>query len=999
MYRVFNTAIIIFLFTVSGTAQNYFQQELKYLIDVSLDVQKNSLEGDISIEYKNNSPNTLNYIIFHLWPNAYKSSETALGKQQLEMNNQIIYNNYYDLGYIDSLDFYVDKKKADFLFHEYHSDICTVFLKNPLLPNKSITIETPFFVKIPDSRISRLGHDAKAYQISQWYPKPAVYDMEGWHAMPYLDMGEFYSEFASFDVSITLPENYIVAATGNLQTKSEIDFLESLAEKTRKELPQRNSKIQYRSYKPSEYTKTIRYTENNIHDFAWFADMRFNVSKDSVFLPKSNKFVNTYLFYTAKEAHLWNFAQEYIKDAVYFFSEKTGDYPYKNCSAVENYANAGGGMEYPGITLIGQCYDAETLEQLIVHEVGHNWFYGILANNERKYPWLDEGVTSFYEMLYFIEKYPDKEFTSDYIDYRLANFVNLENLPYNFGSYIFPNLIDRRGDNQALCLHSEELSPVNYFAGIYSKAALNVFHLYNFLGAQEFNRIMKIYYSENEFKHVYPETLKNVFEKHATKNTSWFFNELISTDYLFDYKIKGVKNKLNSSEIIIKNKGLAKPPIPLSFYKNDSLISTMWVDGFSGKRKIAINQNNYDKILLDPNYITADLNRGNNTYNKNLIFKKSRPLALKWIGAYETHETKYLYFTPLIAYNYYDKFMPGLLVYNTFLQQKPLQFFAMPLYSHSRFNEHLSYLHGEAKIVSEFRKPLFFLKNILLKSHYKSYGLSNEQDFHAFTNTAEFSFYAPHREQRYISLSNYNVTDLEQQTYFGNSKQRNFLCLNYVLENKRYKDPYSLSVGLEQSKGFVKSSLTAKYRISWNPLSRGIDFRLFAGKFLYSDSEYYGNYNFRLSGWRGYDDYLYKHIFAGRMEMLPNSYNNALTARQFAMEEGGFTTYSPFSTNRWLVSFHTAANLWLFYVYGSFASYRYSVFSEGLETKRTALEHEIGLEFRIIKNVFSIYFPLIMSKDIEDYIQMTTDNYWQRIRFTLNLTRLNPFEFLKNIDL
>src|SRR3989339_676594 len=185
--------IIFFLFTIAITkAQSYFQQEVNYVINVTLDDGNHFLHADLSLEYINNSPDTLKEIYFHLWPNAYKNNETAYAKQQSELRrDRFHFAEKNQRGYMDSLDFKVDGNSVKWEFDAKHIDICKLLLLEPLLPGKKINISTPFRVKLPSS-FSRLGHWGQQYQITQWYPKPAVYDKTGWHPMSYLDMGEFY---------------------------------------------------------------------------------------------------------------------------------------------------------------------------------------------------------------------------------------------------------------------------------------------------------------------------------------------------------------------------------------------------------------------------------------------------------------------------------------------------------------------------------------------------------------------------------------------------------------------------------------------------------------------------------------------------------------------------------------------------------------------------------------------------------------------------------------
>ncbi|MBN1822094.1 MAG: hypothetical protein JXR31_02755, partial [Prolixibacteraceae bacterium] len=308
-------------------SQEYFQQEVNYKINVTLHDSIHELSGFEEIEYINNSPDDLEFIYFHLWANGFKNNNTALTKQKLEFNGKReLFKIESQRGYIDSLDFKVNGRKVVWSLDSEHIDVCKISLNEPLKSGESIKITTPFHVKIPRGSSSKFGYVAQSYRISQWYPKPAVYDRFSWHPMPNLDIGEFYSEFGSFDVSITLPENYIVAASGNLVTDTEVEWLNKLAEETKVKTDfSRTANFQTPS---SQNPKTIRFTEKNIHDFAWFADKNYNVLKSSVKLPHSGRTVTTWAFFPDFNYDYWKNATQYLDSTLYYYSLWYGDYPY-----------------------------------------------------------------------------------------------------------------------------------------------------------------------------------------------------------------------------------------------------------------------------------------------------------------------------------------------------------------------------------------------------------------------------------------------------------------------------------------------------------------------------------------------------------------------------------------------------------------------------------------------------------------------------------------------
>ena len=483
------------------------------------------LSGFESVQYINNSPDTLGFLFYHLWPNAYSNNKTELAKEiRISKGKGKLFRNPELRGYIDSLEFKIDGYSVDWNLLPESVDICKILLKNPLHPGDTITITTPFHVKIPKGVTSRMGHIGESYQISQWYPKPAVYDKSGWHQMPYLDQGEFYSEFGNFDVSITLPANYTVGATGNLQNEEEKKRLDLLAsdttwitspETTRSDFPP-----------SSDQLKTLRYTENQIHDFAWFADKRFHVLKGTVKLPESGREVTTWAMFTNQEEQLWMDAITYINSAVWYFSKWIGDYPYNSFTAIQSALNAGAGMEYPGLTVIGLAGNSYLLDEVIAHEICHSWFYSALGSDERRFPFMDESLASAFESRYMEELYPEKKLWElSFKNIQLALLFNIADMPVQRIQEIQWLIPARTNLIQPANLAANTYSSDNYGSIIYSKAGQGFNYLRSFLGDSLFDSTMHEYYRLWKNKHPQPDDLRTIFESSAHKDLSWFFDD------------------------------------------------------------------------------------------------------------------------------------------------------------------------------------------------------------------------------------------------------------------------------------------------------------------------------------------------------------------------------------------------------------------------------------------------------------------------------------------
>ncbi len=500
--------------------ENYWQQEVHYNIRVSLNDSSHTLQGNWQLVYTNHAPDTLTFLWIHLWPNAYQNEQTGFAKQL--KSDKADYNKFRKMesGFIDGLAFSTAGKPLVVLPHPQYNDIIKLVLDRPLFPNDSIKLSTPFRVKLP-GYFSRSGHEGQQYMVCQWYPKPAVYDRKGWHEMPYLDQGEFYSEYGSFEVSITLPEDYVVAATGTLQTSSEWQKYKAIGSENLRQR-ENNKQVLY-SASQNNKTKTLQYSAENVHDFAWFADKDFIIQYDTLQLP-NGVFVDAFTYHQPNGNPFWKNSISFVKDAVRQYSGWLGDYPYPVVQAVEGPANSNsGGMEYPMVTLItSPDADSAGLDAVITHEVGHNWFYGILGTNERTHPWMDEGLNTYYQFRYEALKYRSNsifggmlpaEFKKLPVDEFLARIYTILNTnmpsraPVNTASADFPNKED-------------------YANVVYLKTAIWLFLLERSLGIDVLDTAMKSYFQKWKFKHPYPEDLKHCLEQSSKNGLDAYFNLL-----------------------------------------------------------------------------------------------------------------------------------------------------------------------------------------------------------------------------------------------------------------------------------------------------------------------------------------------------------------------------------------------------------------------------------------------------------------------------------------
>lgn len=917
----------------------YWQQQVNYKIDVTLNDADNTLDGFVKMDYYNNSPDTLYFIWFHLWLNAYKNDKTAFTDQDLENGSTDFYfSNADKRGYINRLDFKVNGEIAKTQDHPQHQDIIKLLLPKPIAPNSSTKIETPFHVKLPYN-FSRGGHVDQAYQITQWYPKPAVYDRKGWHPIPYLDQGEFYAEFGNYEVQITLPENYVVAATGDLQNETEKTWLKNrksfFKESKPKKLNQpaasgQKKKPEENEVPSSAKTKTLVYKQNNVHDFAWFADKTFTYKTDTLKLP-SGKIITVQAFYYSEHKENWSNCLAMIKRAILTKSRWLGEYPFNIVSVVDG--GNGGGMEYPTITLLDDGGSEKMLDYVINHEVGHNWFEAILATNERTHPWMDEGMNTYYDNRYSQQQYGNTNM--DIIKTR-SSFIN-KRMPDDIQHTLLQTVIGIKKD-QPIETPSEKMSAFNYNMVTYIKTGDWMKLLEDQLGKELFDKCMQEYYKRWQFKHPYPEDFKKVVDEVSGKNTDAIF-------------------------ALLNKKG--------------------------------------------------DLKKTN--VKKDIRFTSF--FSLK-----ETDKHNYIFASPAIGYNFYDKVMLGILLHNYTLPQNKFRFLVAPMYATKsrQFNGigRLSYslysgsngqkfeiaVAGESFSGDNFTDstntthPQRFSKIVpSLK-----YVFANKNPRSTITKFIQWKTFLIAEQGVLFTRDTANQVDII--TYPTESRYVN--QLQFVIENSRVLYPYRGALQVEQGKDFARIAFTGNYYFNYAK-GGGLDLRLFAGKFFYLGDKTFikrfetDRYHLNMTGPKGYEDYTYSNYFVGRNEF------EKFSSQQIMIRDGGFKVRTDYLSNKigksddWLAAANLTSTIpnavnpfavlpfklpvKLFFDIGTYAG----AWKKNAQTGRFV--YDAGLQLSLFRNVLNIYVPLLYSKEYKDYFKSTIieKRFVKNIAFSIDLQNIN----------
>lgn len=996
---------------------NYFQQQVNYKIRVRLNDERHTISGSEEITYINHSPNGLDTLWFHLWPNAYKNNNSALAKQLLDHGKTDLYfSKPEERGFIDSLDFAANDKKIKWMFDKAHEDICLLVLNESLKTGDSVKITTPFFVKIPDAKFSRLGHTEQAYFITQWYPKPAVYDNKGWHAIPYLDQGEFYSEFGTFDVSISLPRNYYLAATGDrVDAKEEETFILNRVTETLKRIADNTQNAEDLKFPASETAyKTVRFVQNNVHDFAWFADKRFYILSGQVQMPRSGRKVDTWIYFTNSRFSLWKDALDYVNRSAAFYSELVGDYPYHHITAVDGTIMAGGGMEYPNITVIGEPSGKRDLEITIAHEVGHNWFYGILASNERLHAFLDEGVNSYYEMRYSRKYYATSKLT-DYVGFDSTfRFLGINKTPLWKDKEIGWTYTVRSRTEQAIELPSEKFTSTNYGTIVYGKTPLVLDYIADYTGQQKFDKAMQDYFEKYTFKHPDPDNFFETLAAGTGSDMKKFREGLVNSTGRADYKICRIRKKENDAYTVkIKNKGGLALPFSLDYTDTSGALKRQWVEGFTGSKKLNLVAAGAKKIMVDAAEKMPDADRRNNAIRTEGLFKKRRPLQFRFLTALEDKEHKQLFYLPMITANFYNGLVPGVIFHNYGFYKKRLEFFVAP-----GFGLRSKTPTGMAQVnLNLFPQSVFQQVTLGLKSRMFAYdnfrtdilnkvnGTNFKKLFLSYLKVSPFvdvefkKRNATSRLFQHISITtNLLMTDslntsadvVKDIAARGPVKKTATSVVNmlsYELKHRRMIDPFALEVNLQQSGGMAKIYGAFSYSFTSSP-KQCFSIRVFGGSFISGSTAEKAYYAFRPSGYSGSDDYLFDGNYLARNEA------NGLGPHQFMERDGNMKVQSLLGGSpQWMAAINLRSPKLFVLPMKLFVDV---MVCDGAVLPKEKMLWDAGLQITLLKNVLEVYVPLGYSTYTQKILTLNGLDFYDTIRFTLNIGKLTPETIVKD---
>jgi hypothetical protein len=519
------------------SAQQYWQQEVNYTMNVELNPKNHVLTGTQKLVYTNNSNDTLNKVYYHLYYNAFQPGSMmdvrsrSISDPDKRVLDRISKLSEKEIGYQKIEQLTQNGKEVKF---STIGTILKVELAEPILPNSQTTFDMQFEAQVP-VQIRRTGRDNMEgidYTMTQWYPKMAEYDKDGWHPNEYVGR-EFYGVWGTFDVHITMPSNYIVAGTGVIQNPNEVGHGYGVAENVGEET-------------------TWHFKAEKVHDFGWAADPDYVHDQIEV----DNELVLHFFYQADTLAEQWKEIQPEIVDIFNIVNSTFGRYPYPVFSVIQG---GDGGMEYPMCTMVRGHGDREGKVGLITHEGLHNWYYGVLGTNEYRYPWMDEGMTTYAEEYALMKHYnkPEEDFMQrDYNVYRYLVSTGKEEPMATAGDLFDHNMA--------------------YSISSYVKGGLTQNQLRYIVGDSAFYRAVKVYFDKWGFKHPTPHDYLHVVEQESNMELDWFFDHWLNTLHHTDYAVS-LNTESKKALVEIKNEGNLPMPVEVRVELTDGQVLNYYI--------------------------------------------------------------------------------------------------------------------------------------------------------------------------------------------------------------------------------------------------------------------------------------------------------------------------------------------------------------------------------------------------------------------------------------
>lgn len=926
--------LILLLFTCAIHAQHKTQ------IIAFLESDHDVLRIEQKLEIYNSSKKPWDHIVLLDWANAFSSNQTPLAARFAEdFKNRFQFSVEAEKG---NTTFTVDSKgEQDYRIQRLlnQQDIIKLYLREPLAPNESITLDLKYTVKIPVDDFTGYGKNSSGeYSLKYWYLHPAPFIDGKWDYYSHKDLDDFYGAKTDISLSLHVPAKFRV-----------ISDLPKIIETNQ---PERNSYL----FKGNNRFEALLYVLKNTDNFKTYSVPGINIITD---INDNNVPLEVKVIFNDRIAS--------------FLQSRLGKYSYENIFISDRYYRENpiyGLSSLP--SFINPFPAGFTYEIKMFKALSRKWIENGIHVNPREEAWIQQSMMIYLIMEYQKLYYPDLKIGGKLSDVWGIRGFNASQLKFNESYPLLYLNSARMNLDEAVNTPADQLIKYNQQIGIPFKAAIGLNFLNDYLEDDSLEKSIREFYLENQVNSTSSNIFRTILSKNASKNVDWFFEDYITTHKRLDWKINRVKKTEDSVFFRIKNKSELNIPVPVYLMNNDSVLTKKWLKGIKGDSLISLPRKRANRIAINHEELIPEFNPRDNYRTLKGFPSLDRPIEFRLFKDIEDPERAQVFLMPDIEFNIYDGLTLGTRFYNGNLLPKPFRYSIKPGYGTNSNKLVGSISLGYAHPVQNRDERLY---EVRYGASANTFSYADDLLYRRASGWLQFS-YRPKdlRSNKNQSLSFRNIyvdrdrdpsTPVDEPDY-------NVFAINYSHSDNNLKRVFNYSIGTEVSSKFTK----ATYRLRWRKLfknNRQLDFRVFAGAFLSNDSQASGDFfSFALDR---PTDYLFDYNYYGRSE------DSGLFSQQLIVAEGGFKSQlEPAFANQWITTVNGSYSIWNYiHVYGDVGFVKN-------KNRDAKFVYDSGIRLNLLQDFFEFYFPLYSNNGWE----VGQNNYDEKIRFIVTLD-INTF--------
>ena len=887
--------------------------------------------------YYNSSNYNLGVIYFNDWANAYSDKNTGLAKRfAQEFKKSLHLAKDSERGSTKIISVVDDTYNGLEWNRTEGKDILKVTLNNILAPGASTKIFITYTVKLPPNRYTPYGYDPKGdYYLKDWYLTPAVYDGQ-WHLYSNKNLEDLYTNITNTVIHFKFPDSLHLAS--NFSIKSQTSFPNGQYAQL-VGTNQRGGEIILKTQKEFTTHKTTYMTF-----LTNLKAPRYSPIGQGISINKVADFIHNHL----------------------------GDYPHEKILVSE--------LDYNKDPLYGinqlpsfiRPYEEQfQFEMKFLKTALNSILQETMFLDPRKDPWLTNAIANYLMIAYVEEYYPDEKLLGKLSRIWGLRSFNLAKMDFNDQYSFLYNLMARQNLDQSLDTPNDSLIKFNQKIANKYKAGLGLAYLDDYIGGNKVDESIKTFFEYYQLNRVKILDFESILKRSTTKDINWFFRDYVSTDRKIDFKIKQVKKSEDSLSVTIKNKEGTNVPISVFGLKNDSVVSEYWFSDIEFEETFAIPNNNEDKLVLNYNQKIPEFNQRDNWKSLGGFLSSNKKLKFTFFKDSENPYFNQVFYVPIINFNIYDGWAPGMRLYNKTLLERPFVYDFAPSYS---FREKAFVGYGKFNYRKYLSKSGLYVANYALNASTSHFNVNSR--YSSVTPSLGFGFRPPDlisnkREFltfRYINI--YRDFDPSLEDLANDSENPDYSVFNarYINRDNGILDYYSWFLDFQLAGNFSKVAFEYEYRKLFDN-NRQLNLRFFAGKFLSNNTDT----NFFSFALDRPTDYLFDYSYLGRSE------DTGIYSQQIVIAEGGFKSFLDEEyrfSNDWLATVNGSFNLWRWIeLYGDAGLVK----NKGINEK---FVYDSGVRLNLVTDYFELYLPVYSNNGWE----ISQNNYGEKIRFIITVS-------------